>query len=216
MKQERSLLRERFENDTFPHLDAVRRTALWLTMRGIAAEKLVLETMMRAYREWHVPDDRVGDTARLLRMLTREFFGCGKQRRRWNQPGALSENVSPTAGSGWRIPPSPVSAIEHSQLPLLSVISDVSVKGAIARLRPRSRLIMLMLFRERFSYSEITYIMDLSRDSVRTILTRLRTVILRAVCENNVPFILPHDTPAGSTFGSRENGAGSVVRYCKE
>ena len=206
MKQERSVRRERFENETFPHLDAVWKTALWLTKRRTAAEKLVLGTMIRAYREWHVPDDRVGDKVRLLRVLTREFFGYGKQRRRWDQPGALSENVRSSAGSGRRIPPGPVSTIEHSQLPPLSEISDVFVKGAIARLRPRSRLIMLLLFRERFSYSDIAYILDLSRDSVRTILARLRAVVLRVVRENYVPFILPQNTPAGSTFGGGEDG----------
>jgi RNA polymerase sigma-70 factor, ECF subfamily len=214
--EQHSVRRAKFEADTFPHLDALWTTALWLTRRSSLAENLVLTTITRAYREWHVPDDRVGDKSRLFRMLTREFFGCGKRRRRWGQSGALSENIMTTAGSVWRIPRGPVSAIELLQLPLLNEISDVSVKGAIARLRPRSRLIMLLFFRERFSYSEITYITDLSRDSVRTILSRLRAVVLRAVCENNVPFILPQDTPAGSTFGSREDGGGTIMRYCKE
>ena len=218
-KVQHSVRRASFEADMFPHLDTLWTTALWLTMRSSLAEKLVLTTVTRAYPEWHVPDDRVGDKTRLFRMLTREFFGCGKQRRRWDQLGALSENVRSTADFGWRIPPGTVSAIEYSQLPHLSVISDVSVRGAIARLRPQSRLIMLLLFRERFSYSDIAYITDLSRDSVGTILSRLRTVVLRAVCENNVPFILPQDTPAVTavtTCGGREDGGGTVMRYCKE
>jgi DNA-directed RNA polymerase specialized sigma24 family protein len=235
MKKKQSVRRERFENNTFPHLDALWMTALWLTMRDSLAEKLVLKTMTRAYLEWQDSGDLVNNKARLFRILTREFFSSGKRRHQWHQPGKyLSENIRTTTSSERRFPQDATSAIEPSHLPLLTGVSDVPVKGAIARLRPRSRLIMILLFRERFSYADIAFITDLSRNSVRTILTRLRAVITSYVLANahfleertggqgaflannagsdrdhqsvylNLPFIHAQESPAASTSESWE------------
>jgi len=69
------------------------------------------------------------------------------------------------------------ASIERRELLSLFANPEVVVKGTIARLRPESRLMMILLFRERFSYAEIAYITDLHLSSVRAILQRLRRAI---------------------------------------
>ncbi len=178
LKTERSARRKVFEKDTSPHVDALWRTALWLTLRGSLAENLILKTMTRAYQEWQDSEDLVNSKARLFRTLTREFFGFGKHKRHCQPSSAfLSENIRTIADPQGRNPQVTTAAIGYSQLPLLADTSQVAVKGAIARLRPRSRLMLILLLRERYSYADIAYITDIRESSVKAILTRLRRLI---------------------------------------
>ncbi len=175
MTTRRSVRRKTFEKDTFLHLDALCRTATWLTMRQSLVENLVLRTMTRAYRLWHKPADPVRGKARLFRILIRSFFGANPQ---VHKPGRyLSENLGfaelMEEGNGYHSK----ASIGHQQLPLLMMAPDASVMGTIARLRPQSRLMMILLFRERFSYADIAYVTDLDESSVRSILTRLRRLV---------------------------------------
>jgi len=177
MNTVKSARRQRFEADTFPHLEALWRTALALTMRLSYAEDLVLRTMTKAYPTWHGSVDTVGSKTRLFRILAREFSGAGNRR---NQPGQfLHENGKTGANNGDSGRQYGVPSIDPRELLLVSRISDVSAKGAIARLRPESRLIMLLLMRERFSHADIAYITDLRKDSVKSIFGRLRRLIPR-------------------------------------
>lgn len=181
----RSVRRRTFEKDALLHLDALYGTAIWLTMRQSLAEDLVLKTMTRAYRSWHKPTDSASGKARLFRILARSFFGANPQ---IHKPGRyLSENLGSAVlmeeGNGHYNK----ASIGHQQLPLLMMSPDVSVMGTIARLRPQSRLMMMLLFRERFSYTDIAYITDLDESSVRSILTRLRRLIPLCLAKHAEP-----------------------------
>ncbi|MDH3892350.1 MAG: hypothetical protein OEV49_14835 [candidate division Zixibacteria bacterium] len=171
----KSAQRKRFEEDTFPHLEAVWRSAKWLTMRRSYAEDLVFKTMTRAYHSWSGPGDIVGSKARLFRSLVREFRKGGNRKHTIFR--FLDENGRATQGTDDRGQQYRVPSIDREGLSLLARISDRSVKGAIARLRPESRLIMILLFRERFSHAEIAYITDLRVESVKSKLGRLRRLI---------------------------------------
>lgn len=176
--------REQFEESVFPHLEALRKTALWLTMRRSLAEDLVLNTTRRAYREDRGSGEPVSVRVRLFKILTREFFGFGRQRDQWNQFLPFrSENIRTTKNPDRQSSPITMPAVEHSHLSILSRIPGVLVKGAIARLRPHSRLMLLLLYGERFSYAEIGYITDLPRNSVRAVLTRLRRQLPENILE---------------------------------
>jgi DNA-directed RNA polymerase specialized sigma24 family protein len=198
--------------------------------------------MTRAYREWRDSGESVSSKARLFRILTREFFGFGAQKqRRRHSKSFHSEDIKVEAGREGGNPQNRMAAIRLSQLPLLTGISSVAVKGAIARLRPHSRLALILLYRERFSYADIAYIMDLSRDSVRTILSRLRRllpgyILETAACvtettesqpidgehggafdrlpsETSIKFssVLPREVPTNTAAESWEDDGGAVV-----
>ena len=233
--------------DTFPHLDSLRQSALWLTLRGILAEELVMKTMTRSYREWHVSDDLVGNKVRLFRVLTREFFGFGRQGRQWYDSMPFRSEGSPTnASPDLRSPQTRMSTIEQSQLQTLNGIPCVLVKGAIAHLRPHSRLMLMLLYREQFSYADIGYITDLPMSSVKAALTRLREQLPRYILEfaghfngttdnqpvvgtdtgesdrerqhvtHTLPFISPQVVRADTTAENWENEGGTVASQCRE
>ncbi len=181
--------RERFEEDTVPHLEALWRIALWLTMRRSYAETLVLKTMTQAYCSWHRDSDTAGSKAWSFRILAREFFEVGTGKR---LPGRFPPEHGTTGAKGCRR--CPPTSIKGWELSLLSNLSDVSVKGATARLRVQSRLIMILLFRERFSYADIAYITNLRRDSVKSTLSRLRRLIPRYLVQNADCFVTEADS----------------------
>lgn len=168
----KSAQRVKFEQDAFPHLEALWRTALWLTTRWSKAERLVLETMARAYEAWHSPNGAVGNKARLFRTLLLEFSQDGSE----NGTSELifSKPVStPTIINNGGQQRSDASTT-HQEMQQLSRISEVSVKGAIARLELPARLAMILRFQEGFSYRELAYITDLQEDSFKSILNQYR------------------------------------------
>jgi RNA polymerase sigma-70 factor, ECF subfamily len=169
----KSAQRREFEEAALPHLDALWKTSLWLTMRSSHAERLVMDTMKQAYRTWHNPNGAVGGKARLFRILTREFYDASIRRH----PSAqyLTEhNITGADGVDSQFP---VLSVVRENLMPLAEIPGLRVKGAIARLRPLSRLILILKVREGFSYSDIAYITDLRTTSVRTIIARLRRLL---------------------------------------
>lgn len=174
--------REKFERDTFPHVEALQASALWLTMRWTNAEALVLKTMTKAYRSWHNSPDRSSDKARLFRILVREVSGLGY--RRFQNRGYLPENGETAANKDNGHGHHQSESIDRRELSQLTGIPGIYVRAAIARLRPLSRLIMTLLFRERFSHADIGYITDLRDDSVKSILSRLRRLIPRYLLQH--------------------------------
>ena len=167
-----SAQRAKFEEDTFPHLEALWGTALWLTTRWSKAEELVLETMVRAYGLWDSPNGAVSSKARLFRILMAEFSGeNGRNRRSTRDLSKVSKlpSVIDDGGQQYAGP-----SVVHHDLRQLSWISDVLVKGAIARLEVPARLTMILRFQERFSYREIAYITNLSEDTIKATLSEYR------------------------------------------
>lgn len=201
--------RKRFVVETFPHLDSLWQNALWLTMHNRHAEDLVLKTVTKGYREWHDYGDTVSCKVWLFRILMREYFGYGIQGSSMGQSRTLPSYLKSMACSDRSSPSSSISAIEHSHLLQLSSISEVSLKRAIARLRPWYRMVILLWLRDRLSYADIAYVTDCTRSSVRTILARFRALISRQVLEN----VASGMENAGGLSAVQENSADSDCDY---
>jgi len=185
MKQKRSVRREKFVNDTFPHVATLWRIARWLTIHDSLAEDLVVNTMAHAYVEWSYFVDPIGNKNWLFKVLTREFLGIGKERHKRYNPGQyLSENIRVTADPGATNPRNTASTFEQLKQRLANGSSEESVRGIIVRIRPQPRLILSLLHIGEFSYTDIAYITDLSRNSVRVILARVRKLISQRMLEH--------------------------------
>lgn len=176
--------RDVFEEEYFPYLDSLWRTARWLTTSDSLARDLVVNTMTRAYGEWSYSVDLISNKPWLFKVLTREFLGFGKERQKRYHPGQyLSENIRVTADPEGGDPRNTISAIEQLQQRLANGISEESVRRIIVRLRPGSRLILSLLYIGEFSYSDIAFITDLSRNLMRVILARVRKLMSKCILE---------------------------------
>jgi len=194
MGRTKSPQRETFEKDTFPHLEALQRTAQWLTMRRSHAEELVLKTMTQAYRSWHGSINTAGGKARLFRILVGEFYDNGNRRHQTGR--SLQERREVAGGSGKEGRQYPNASVDRWELLPVTRISGVFVKGAIARLEPQSRLIMILLFHEHFSHAEIAHITGLRKDSVKLILARFRRKIPLDLAQHAGSFLAEGDSRA--------------------
>lgn len=167
--------REEFEGVTFPHLQALWTTGLWLTKRASHADQLLARTVTQAYLSWKVEGIPADSRVRLYRTLTREFSASSRPIRPLDW--AVPEHFTAPSDGGNGDQPRPATSVDRQGLVLFNGISPIAVKGAIARLRPLSRLIMILHFRERFSYAEIACITDLQVGSVKAILNRARRLV---------------------------------------
>ncbi|MBU0985533.1 MAG: hypothetical protein KKA42_16790 [candidate division Zixibacteria bacterium] len=183
--------RDEFEAEAMPHLVALWRTARLLNRRLSVAEDLVARTMIRAYRTWHDGVEAGDIRLWLFRILVREYNGT---RGRWESDGEFSlrpADFVTTAGGG-KLPDPPALPASRKKL-TPDGITVGSVRHAISRFDPRSRLIVALLLRERFSYADIAYICDLRRESVKSILVGLR---------NDIPlYLLQYRDQSGMEVG---------------
>lgn len=170
-----SIHRKQFVDKTFPHLAALLSSAQWLTMRSSLAEKLVSDTMAHAYGDWDQTEDSISIKARLFRSLYQEFSDSSLRSTRapWLVP-KQNYRVDPEDNV---VLQSMDGDLRSQELTLLRALPTATVRDAVSRLSARSRFIMLLLFREQFSYAEIGYITGLRLDSIRAILSRLRRLV---------------------------------------
>jgi len=195
--------RQAFEKESFPHLDALWRIARWLTMQDSLAEEIVTNTMIRAYNEWPYSLEADNNKPRLFQILTREIYGFGLYRHLQDHQGQfLSENIKITTDSTAWDQQNIVPAVDELQLKMPNGFSEESVEGIITQFRPQSRLILLLLYIGEFSHADIAFITDLSVNSVRMILSRVRNLILKYMLEyaegldnkaKSLPVFISHD-----------------------
>ncbi|MFH2050065.1 MAG: sigma-70 family RNA polymerase sigma factor [bacterium] len=170
----KSIQRKRFEEATFPYLEALWRTALRLTEQRNLADNLVLKTITKAYSLWKNTTDTVCTKKWLFRILARELFEVESQQCWLGH--YIREYSAANVIDTWNFVP---VSIDNRVLSVLPSLSNENMKEAISRLKPQPRLILLLLVREHFTYEEIAYITDLQKESVRTILSRCRRQIYR-------------------------------------
>lgn len=201
MRETRSIERIHFEEETFPHLAELLSSAQWLTMRSSYAEELVSGTITHAYRNWNLTEEPVSIKARLFRALFKTFLDSDLRSHKapWLTPKRrrhddLEDSV-------------PLQSVDHDlqrpEFALLQTLSTGAVRDAVSRLSARSRFIMLLLFREQFSYAEIGYITGLRLDSIRAILGRLRRLVPHyLIRQTEIATIVSDHTPVSQAHYS--------------
>jgi DNA-directed RNA polymerase specialized sigma24 family protein len=201
MRETKSVERIHFEEETLPYLDVLLSSAQWLTMRSSHAEELVSGTMAHAYRNWNLTEEPVSIKARLFRALFKTFSDSNLRSRKapWLIPKRrhhddLEDSVV-------------LQSQDHDlgcpELNLLQTVPTVTVRDAVSRLSARSRFIMLLLFREHFSYAEIGYITGLRLDSTKATLGRLRRLVPRyLIRQTEGAAIVSDHTPASLAYSS--------------
>src|SRR5687768_10633966 len=75
-------LRQEFEREALPHMDALFGTAMRLTRNPRDAEDLVQDAMLRAYRFWGQFEPGTNCKAWLFRILTNTFINRYHKNRR--------------------------------------------------------------------------------------------------------------------------------------
>jgi RNA polymerase sigma-70 factor (sigma-E family) len=143
---------------------ALSRAAYLLTGNHQAAEDLVQDTFVVLVRRWR-QSGRVDPEAYVRKILYSRFVD-GWRRRRWEQP--------------WASPPESASGDEAG-----TVADRLTLEGALARLTPRQRAVLVLRFYEDLTETQAAAVLGISPNTVksqtRVALQRLRELVPDAV-----------------------------------
>jgi RNA polymerase sigma-70 factor (ECF subfamily) len=157
-----------------PLLDDLHRVAMRLTHSSVEAEELVAETALRACEGFAALRDFTKAKQWMLRILTNLFITSCRTKKRYQQvlyeetddgqPFSLYAHLS-----------------EHSdgnpERELISKLMDEDIQRALASLPVEYRLAVVLCDVEGYSYDEIAALLEIPIGTVRSRLSRGRSVL---------------------------------------
>ncbi len=168
--------RDRFVRLALPHLDALFRTALYMTGDRDRAEEAVQETYLRAWRYFDSFGEGRDARVWLFAILRNAIYESARRRRRELQAASLDEigadAAAPASGASGRAPEARLFSRE--------------ILAEIEKLPEEYRLVVLMAVVEEMKYREIADALDIPIGTVMSRLYRGRRLLqmrLRAYVE---------------------------------
>lgn len=162
-----------FREQTLTHLDALFNFALHLTKSPAAAEDLLQETYLRAFRFAHRFEPGTHLRAWLFQILRNTFLTFY---RRDSRQLALRD---PLAGDGAE----DVRDAEGSGVP---VTTALDLERALGELPEEFRSVMLLADVDGFTLAEVAEIMDIPVGTVKSRLFRGRRLLRRSLADYRV------------------------------
>ena len=158
-----------FETLARPHVDALYRTALRMAGSPAAAEDLVQETYLKAFRNVHRFERGSNFRAWIFTILTNTYVN--QYRRHGKEPVLTDFAEMEPAGTeeAARLSADDVDAIKEK-------LGD-EAKKALERVPPDYRLVFLLSTFEEMSYKEISGILGIPIGTVMSRLFRARTML---------------------------------------
>jgi RNA polymerase sigma-70 factor, ECF subfamily len=153
---------DEFERMAMPHVPSLLRVARRLSRDQAAAEDLVQETMLLAWRGRHQFREGTNARAWLFRILFHQFYSQGRKLRTEPQtvpPSALARETA----AGFRARSSMLEAVEMNE--------------ALAALTPEHRAVLLLAVVEGFTCEEIAGIVSAPIGTVMSRLSRARQAL---------------------------------------
>jgi len=171
-----------FEEEALPHLDAVYRFALRLSGSEAAAEDLVQETFLRAYRSWDQYTPGTQCKSWLFTICRNVFL---RHRERGKRHDEIVEEHAGREGPG----PSPVNPVwteaqgVDPEGSFFESIVDAEVLKAIDDLPEEYRTAVVLSDLEGLPYNEIAELMDVPVGTVKSRLFRGRRQLQKVLYE---------------------------------
>jgi RNA polymerase sigma-70 factor, ECF subfamily len=170
--------RLRFEGLVREHLDGLYRSARRLTRDQTAAEDLVQDVMLKAWRSFHTFQEGTNVRAWLHRILMNAFFDSYRKRTR--EPELVDQEdvgefyLYDNAREG-----AALSQVGNPELEVLDHILDAEVREGLESLPAQFRAAVLLADVEEFTYSEIAEILGIPIGTVMSRLSRGRHLLQR-------------------------------------
>ncbi len=168
----------KFEKLTKPHLDALYRTARRMTGEIEAAEDLVQETCLKAFRAFTRWNPGTNYKAWLFKVMTNTHIDKLRCRPDLKIVELEASHQDEQAFESWfnRSALDPEQSFAHDRFLEMTV-------HAIESLNPEIRYVVMLALVEEFSYEEIAQIMNIPIGTVRSRLNRGRKQLRERLCE---------------------------------
>jgi len=165
-----------FEEVALVHLDALYRSALWLTQNRAEAEDLVQEACLRAFRNFHRFNPGTNCRAWLLTILRNIFLN----RRRRAEREVLEEDPAV-----WESSPESATLLasgsENPEEELLQTLLHGDVDRALRALPLAFRETVVLADLEGLSYKEVAQVLGCPIGTVMSRLSRGRHLLRQAL-----------------------------------
>ncbi|MCB9786870.1 MAG: sigma-70 family RNA polymerase sigma factor [Deltaproteobacteria bacterium] len=157
--------RAAFNEEALVHMDSIFNAARYMTRDAAAAEDLVQETFLRAFRFWDRYKPGTNCKAWLFRILTNTFINKNRKRQRTY---SLIEDADTDAGIDGPLESSAFYSTPEQEY--LSQLFPEHVRAAVEALPDNFRIPVILADLHDFSYKEIAEMMDCP---VGTVMSRL-------------------------------------------
>jgi RNA polymerase sigma-70 factor (ECF subfamily) len=145
------IIKEKFENEAFPHIEPIWQTALLLVENEDGANKVVQDTFIRAFQYWNQTDHQINCQILLFKTLAELQFSENK----WQ---CLQSELSSN------------HAHADDQSPQPMRLSCQILGEALAELRPEMRFVTILSLRLRFAHREIAEIIGSDLGTIQAII----------------------------------------------
>lgn len=172
---------ESFEALTRPLLDSLYRTALRMTQERQAAEDLVQDTCLKAYRAFHRFEANTNYKAWIFKIMTNS---CIDRRRAQSDvrmldvdevgDGLVAAGSGRASGQAALVLPFPGVAGSDPETDLQGKKFREAALRSIAAMPEEQRLVLVLAIFEEFSYAEIAQVVGCPVGTVRSRLSRGR------------------------------------------
>jgi RNA polymerase sigma-70 factor, ECF subfamily len=175
-------VRARFEHLIGEHLDGLYRSALRLTRNRTAAEDLVQEVMLKAWRSFHTFQEGTSIRAWLHRILMNAFFDAYRKQTR--EPEVVEhEDVGDFYLYDKAREGAALGEAGNPEVEVLDRIMDAEVRDSLEALPAQYRAAVLMADVEGFTYKEIAEALGVPVGTVMSRLSRGRHLLQRQLWE---------------------------------
>lgn len=158
-----------FEELVRPHADALYRTALRMTGDASAAEDLVQEAFLKAWKNLHRFERGTNFKAWIFTILTNQYIN--EYRRKGKGPALTDFAESEPAGAE-----EPVHLTAEDVERLAEHLGDEARK-ALGKVPPEFRIVFLLSTFEEMSYKEISRVVGIPIGTVMSRLFRARSIL---------------------------------------
>ncbi len=174
--------RDRFEHLVGEHLDGLYRSALRLTRNRTAAEDLVQDVMLKAWRSFHTFQEGTSIRAWLHRILMNAFFDT--YRKQMREPEVVErEDVGDFYLYDKVREGAVLGEAGNPENEVLDRIMDTEVRDSLEALPAQFRAAVILADVEGFTYKEIAEALGIPVGTVMSRLSRGRHMLQRQLWE---------------------------------
>jgi RNA polymerase sigma factor (sigma-70 family) len=162
-----------FEEEFLPFADALANFGFYLTQDDDDADDLVQDTLLKAFKSIDTYAEGTNSKAWLFRIMKNTFINEYKRKKRRGRQVDLEDFITFNEEED----ASPVASYTDLRTELFDSMMGDEVMNAVNELPVAYRTILLLCYVEEFQYDELAAIFDIPIGTVRSRLSRARTLL---------------------------------------